>query len=712
MKKKLIIIVGVIFVIFAVRFFGLQEYLTLDYLKANLDNFKEYYASNQGLTLGIFFAIYVLTTALSIPGATILTLAAGALFGLTVGTIFVSFASTTGATLAFLLSRYLLKDSVEKKFGNRIKSINEGIEKDGAFYLFSLRLLPIFPFFMVNLLMGLTKIKVWTYFFVSQVGMLAGTVVYVNAGKQVSELDSLAGILSLELIGSFSLIGLLPIVSKKIVESAKAKKVYKGYKKPESFDYNMVVIGAGAGGLVTSYITAAVKGKVALIEKHKMGGDCLNTGCVPSKAIIKSAKVFHQAKNLEKYGLIQNDVAKVDFAKVMDRVHNVIAKVEPHDSVERYEGLGVECISGTAKILSPWEVEVNGRVLTTKNITVATGGRPFVPPIKGLDQIEFLVSDNLWQLRELPKKFVVLGSGPIGMEMAQAFHRLGSEVTVVDRGDMIMRKEDRDVGEYVLKKLEEEGVNFKLESNPVEIVKGNEFHTLVLDKKDGSTEEITFDRILVATGRKANVAGFGLEELGVEITERGTLKVDEYLRTNFPNIFGCGDVIGTFQLTHTAAHEAWFAAVNGLFGRFKKFKVDYSVIPWATYTDPEVATVGHLEWQLKRDGIEYDVTKYGIDDLDRAIAESEDYGFVKVCTPKGSDKILGATIVGPRASDYAIEFIAGMKNGFGLNKILGTIHPYPTMAEANKYLAGEWKRASTNPKILEYLEKFMKWQRS
>ena len=703
---KLLLLAVVIAAFFIAKSYGLTDYLTLDYLKSNLVSFKEYANNNLVLTMAIFLGVYVLATALSLPGATIFTLAGGAIFGFTKGLIVVSFASTIGATLAFLMARFFLRDYVQSKFGDKLKNFNEGVKRDGAFYLLTLRLIPIFPFFLINMAMGLTPIRTVTYFFVSQLGMLPGTAAYVYAGLSLSKIDSLSGIVSAQMLTAFAALGLVPLISKFTISFIRKRKVYKGFKKPKSFEYNLVAIGAGSAGLVTTYIGAAVKAKVALIEKHKMGGDCLNTGCVPSKAIIKSASIVHNVKKANEYGL-KNINTEFEFSEVMERVQNVIKKIEPHDSIERYEGLGVNCITGEAKIISPWEVEGNGKVITTKKIVIATGASPFVPPIKGIETTSILTSENLWDIRELPKKFIVLGAGPIGMEMAQAFSRLGSEVTVIERGDSIMSKEDEDASSVVLDSLRAEGVKILLKTEALEF-KGN---TLVCGTDDGDIE-LDFDQVLVAVGRKANTRGFGLEEIGVKLRDNGTIITDVYLRSNLPNVFACGDVAGNFQLTHTAAHEAWYASVNALFGRFKKFKRDYSAIPWATYTSPEVATVGRNEKALKDEGVEYEVYKYEIDDLDRAIADSTDYGFAKVLLKPGTDKILGATIVSSNASDLLIEFTSAMKNGFGLEAILGTIHPYPTMSEANKYLAGVWKNKTKPEKLLKYVEKLHKWERS
>ena len=705
MKKKLVILLSAVIAFGLIKYFGLDQYLTFEYIKENQREFQNYYAQNTALTIGIYFIIYVISTALSIPGATVLTLLGGALFGLWEGLLIVSFASTIGASLSFLIARGVLQETVQSKYAQRLKKINEGIEKEGAFYLFSLRLIPIFPFFIINLAMGLTKISLTKFFFVSQMGMLPGTFVYVNAGLQLSQLDSLKGILSVELIGSFVLLGIFPLLAKKALSYFKALKVYKKHKKPKSYDYNMVVIGAGSAGLVTAYISATVKAKVALIEKEKMGGDCLNTGCVPSKALISSAKAAHAAREASKLGVNTQNI-EVDFPKVMQRIQDVITKIEPHDSIERYTSLGVECVTGEAEILSPWEVKVGQRVLTTKNITIATGGSPFIPNIDGLKDIDFLTSNNLWKLRELPKRLVVLGGGPIGLEMAQSFQRLGSKVTVVEMGEVILSKEDEDVSKFAKEKLTSEGVRVLTRHKAVKVSQGK----LTCQYGD-SQVDIEFDQILVAVGRKANINGFGLENLDLKLRDNGTIEANEFLQTNYPNIFVCGDVTGPYQLTHAASHQAWYCAVNGLFGNFKKFKVDYSVIPWCTFLDPEIATVGRNERQCQADEIEYEVTKYEIDDLDRAIAEGADQGFVKVITKKGSDTILGATIVGRNAGELLIEFISAMKFKKSLNDILGTIHSYPTMGEANKFVAGNWKRAHAPDKLLKFVAKFHEFMR-
>ncbi len=696
----------------------LGRYLSFEQLKASQASFDQLYAQQPLTVAAVYFGVYVLATALSIPGAVIITLGGGAVFGLWQGLLLVSFASTLGATLAFLASRFVLREWVEARFGQRLADINAGVEKEGAFYLFTLRLIPVVPFFLINLLMGLTRMKTWTYYWVSQLGMLAGTAVYVNAGTQLAQLDSVRGILSPALLGSFVLLGIFPLLARRVVAAVQKRKVYARWAsvRPKTFDRNLIVIGGGAAGLVSAYIAAAVKAKVTLIEAHKMGGDCLNYGCVPSKALIKSAKLAHQMRHGAKYGL-SDTAPSFSFKAVMQRVHDVIKAIEPHDSVERYTGLGVEVLQGYGKLVNPWTVEVtlnDGQVqrLTARSIVIAAGARPMVPPLPGLDDVGYVTSDTLWdefaKLDDIPKRIVVLGGGPIGCELSQSFARLGAQVTQVEMGDRIMVREDEEVSALARDALQADGVMVLTGHKALRCERRGEDKILVASTQ-GQEVEIVFDALVCAVGRVARLQGYGLEDIGVP-THR-TVETNEYLQTLYPNIYAAGDVAGPYQFTHTAAHQAWYAAVNALFGDFKSFKVDYRVIPWATFIDPEVARVGLNEQEAQAQGIAYEVTKYGIDDLDRAIADSEAHGFMKVLTVPGKDRILGVTIVGSHAGDLLAEYVLAMKHGLGLNKILGTIHTYPTMAEANKYAAGEWKRAHAPQKLLAWVKKFHDWRR-
>ena len=714
-KTRALILLAVVAIIAAFFVFDLGQYLNLDYLKSRQSGLAEYYAAHRGRTVLVFSAIYVAVTALSIPGATILTLAAGAVFGLLWGSVIVSFAASIGATLAFLISRFVLRDTVQAKFGERLKAINAGVEKDGAFYLFTLRLVPAFPFFLVNLLMGLTALPTRTFYWASQLGMLPGTIVYVNAGTQLAKIDSLRGILSPAIIFSFVLLGIFPLIAKKVIDVIRARKALGDWKKPAKFDRNLIVIGAGSAGLVTAYIAAAVKAKVTLVEKHRMGGDCLYTGCVPSKALIRSAKLLSHMRRAKEFGL-REARAEFNFAEVMERVQRVIREIEPHDSVERYRQLGVECLIGEAKITSPYTVEINtaegAQTLTTRAIVIATGARPLLPPIPGIETMGYYTSDDIWNLRSLPRRLVVLGGGPIGAELTQCFARFGSKVTQVEMLPRIMIREDAEVSAMVMQRFRDEGVDVLVNHKATQFVMENGEKVLICeDVTSGKEVRVPFDELLCADGRVANTTGYGLEELGIPVGKSKTVETDDFLQTRFPSIYACGDVAGPYQFTHTAAHQAWYAAVNALFGRFKKFRADYSVIPWSTFTDPEVARVGLNEQEAQEKKINYEVSTYGLDELDRAIADGEAHGFVKVLTVPGRDKILGVTIVGEHAGDLIAEYVAAMRHGIGLNKILGTIHIYPTLAEANKYVAGVWKRAHQPQRLLRWVERYHAWMR-
>lgn len=702
----LIIVLAAVVVFFA---FDLGRFLTLEYVRSQQAAITDWHQAHPWQAALGFFALYIAVTGLSLPGAAVMTLVAGAIFGLLPGTVIVSFASTIGATLAFLVSRLLLRDVVQARFARSLRAVNDGIRREGAFYLFTLRLVPAFPFFVINLVMGLTRLRTLTFMVVSQIGMLPGTLVYVNAGTQLAQIDSLSGILSPGVVASFTLLGVFPLVAKKTVDYMRSRKVLRKHDKPRRFERNLVVIGAGSAGLVCAYIAAAVRAKVTLVEKHRMGGDCLNTGCVPSKALIRSARFLADARRARALGFKSADV-EFDFADIMARVQRVISTIQPKDSVERYTGLGVECLQGEARIVSPYAVEVEGRVVTTRSIVIAAGARPFVPPIPGIEEAGYLTSDTLWGLRSLPPRLVVLGGGPVGCELAQCFARFGSRVTQVEMLPRLLMKEDPEISQRVLDRFRDEGIDVRLEHTAKAFrVEGGE---KVLSCEHGGREVlIPFDEVLVAVGRVANTHGYGLEELGVPLTPSGTVEVNAKMQTIYPNIFACGDVAGPFQFTHIGAHQAWYATVNALFGGLRRFSADYSVVPWATFTDPEVARVGLNETEARQQGIEHEVTTFGIEELDRAVADEAADGVVKVLTPPGKDRILGVTIVGEHAGEIISEFVLAMRHGLGLNRILRTVHIYPTLAEANKFAAGEWRKAHAPERLLAWMARFHAWRR-
>jgi pyruvate/2-oxoglutarate dehydrogenase complex dihydrolipoamide dehydrogenase (E3) component/uncharacterized membrane protein YdjX (TVP38/TMEM64 family) len=709
MKRWLLL--GVVIAAIAAFFvFDLRQVFTVDFFQLQRARIDALQASHPIATPAVYFLLYVAIAALSVPGAAAMTLVGGALFGVGLGTLLVSFAASIGATFAFLISRLLLGDWLQRRYGERLQAFNDGFRRDGAFYLASLRLVVVFPFWLVNLLMGLTTIPVRTFYWVSQLAMLPGTLVYVFAGSKLGEFRISAG-----LVAALTLLALFPLLARSCVAWIRARRVYARWLdgKPRRFDYNLVVIGAGSAGLVSAYIGAATRARVALVEQHKMGGDCLNTGCVPSKALIRSAKLLAQIARSPEFGIGQAR-AEVDFAGVMERVQRVVAQVEPHDSVERYTALGVECIAGQARIATPWTVDVTTadgpRKLTTRSIVIAAGARPFVPPIPGLADAGYLTSDTVWNLRELPRRLVVLGGGPIGCELAQAFARLGSAVTQVEMLPRILMREDVEVSDLVGACFASEGVRV-LASHTAQRVLVEAGEKVLIADHEGREVRIAFDQILVAVGRVANTTGYGLEELGIDTTPQRTVATDAALQTIYPNITACGDVAGPYQFTHTASHQAWYAAVNALFGSFRRFDADYRVIPWVTFTDPEVARVGLSEQEARTKNIPHTTTRYGIDDLDRAIADGEARGFVKVLTRPGTDRILGVTIVGAHAGELIAEYVLAMKHGIGLNRILGTIHVYPTMAEANKYVAGVWKRGTVTRGQWDVLSAFQAWRR-
>ena len=702
--KKILLVAAIGALLWAYVALDGQRYFSVDF-------FRELYTQQPVLTAAVYFAIYVVATAVSIPGAALLTIIGGMVFGLWTGTLLVSFASSIGATLAFLVSRFLLRDWVQAKFASHLSTINQGIEKQGGYYLFGLRLIPLFPFWMINLVMGLTPLKASTFYLVSQLGMFAGTLVFVNAGASLGSIDefSAAGIMTPGVISSFVLLAIFPLLVRAVVNWMERRKLYSSFKKPKKFDTNLIVIGAGSGGLVSAYIGATLKARVTLIERDKMGGDCLNTGCVPSKALIRAAKSMADMKKAAQLG-IDVTAPQVDFARVMGRVQDVIKTIEPHDSVERFTGLGVDCLYGNAKLISPWVVDVDGQQISAEKIILASGARPTMPPIPGLDQVDPLTSETLWQLQDLPERLLIVGGGAIGCELAQAFQRLGSQVTLVEMQPQLLPRDDQQVATFMQDCLEIEGVRVltnygakKFESQ------GGQRSAELCSSAEPAAEslQIEFDRVLVAIGRTANTESLGLEALGIPLNANGTITTDDYLRTCYPNILACGDVVGPYQLTHAASHQAWFAAVNGLLGRFKKFRVDYRIMPQVVFTDPQIGRVGLNQRDAAAQGIEVEITQYDLSDLDRAIADNDAHGYIQVLTVHGKDRILGATIVGPQAGELINEFVLAMKHNLGLNKLLGTIRSYPTLSEGNRFVAGEWKRKHVPHRLLAILQRYL-----
>ncbi|WP_444985013.1 FAD-dependent oxidoreductase [Halomonas mongoliensis] len=713
-SRRLLLLLPVAAAVAAFFLSGAGDYLTLEALQAEQARFQAWLAREPVTVIGGFFLLYVAMAALSLPGATLMTVLSGALFGLGWGLVIVSFASALGATLAALIARTLLRGPLERRYAGVLERVNAGIRREGALYLFTLRLIPLFPFFVINLVMGLTRMRLTTFYWVSQVGMLPGTAVFVNAGRELGELQALGDILSPSLLASFALIGLFPWLAKWLVALVKRRALARRYARPARFDRDIVVIGAGAAGLVASYIAAAVRARVTLVEREKMGGDCLNTGCVPSKALIRAARSAREVRRAGRYG-VRVAEPSVDFAAVMGHVQGAIEAIAPHDSVERYTGLGVEVLEGEARLTSPWEVSVatqeGPRTLTTRHVIIASGARPRVPELPGIDAIEVLTSDTLWRLEALPEHLVVLGGGPIGCELGQSFALLGSRVTLVESSGQLLPREDAEVGDGLLAAMDEDGVRVLLGHRALEVVTDATGPALEVANSEGQRERLPFTHLLVAVGREANVTGMGLEALGVETRANGTLDVDETLRSVLPNVWACGDVAGPYQLTHAGAHQAWHATVNALFGEVRRFRVSYRALPAVTFTTPEVARVGLNEREARERGVAYEVTRYALAELDRALAEGDSQGFVKVLTPPGRDRILGATVVGEGAGEMLATFTLAMTRGIGLNRLLSTIHPYPTRSEAVKATAGVWKNAHKPERLLGWLARYFAWRR-
>lgn len=711
-KRRWLLLGGIVLLVVVTLATEPGRFLNLDYVKSQQVVLQDYAAAYPWRASAFAFGVYTAATALSIPGAIVMTLAAGAVFGLLWGTVIVSFASTIGACCAFLLSRYLFRGFVQARFGHRLEAINRGVRSDGPFYLLTLRLIPIVPFIAVNLLLALTPLSLRHFYLFSQLGMLPATLIYVNAGTRLGAIEQLGDVVSAPVLVSLGLLAALPFVARWLVAFIRRRRFRERFPPPPQVERNVVVIGAGSAGLVASYIAAAVKARVTLVEQGEMGGDCLNTGCVPSKALLAVARRVQLARNQGEVGL-NGEPPAVDFPAVMRHVRRVVDTIAPHDSVERYRELGVECVRGRARLVSPYEVAVGDRRLSTRAVILATGASPLVPPLEGLDAIDYLTSDNLWDLEQLPRRLLVLGGGPIGCELAQAFARLGSEVTLVEMAARLLPREDPVVSALIERRFNDEGIRLLLSHRGTAFARDGdhqEMRCVAVDAEDAGEKAVVFDRVLIALGRRPNLHGFGLEELVPGVELQTSADVNEYLQTRLPNVYACGDVAGPYQFTHVAAHQAWYAAVNALFGDFRRFAVDYRVIPWCTFTDPEVARVGVSEAEARERRLSYEVTEYPLSRLDRAVADHDSDGFVRVITAGGSDRILGATIVGAHAGEMIAEFVLAMKHNLGLNKLLGTIHVYPTLNDANKLTAGAWRRAHTSPRVLRWLRRYHRWR--
>ncbi len=686
----------------------LGQYLTLESIKANSGALHAKVQAYPWWSRSLFFIVYALLTALSFPGTVVLTLLAGALFGLLEGTLLVSLASNFGAVAAMLISRFLLRDWIQRRFGKQIAGINRGLARDGAFYLVSLRLIPIVPFVLLNPALGLTRVGLWTFWWTTQLGMLPGHAIYVNAGRQLVRIDSLSGILSPGMITTLVLLAVFPLVATRLLTSYKARLAYRGWRRPKHFERNLVVVGGGTGGLATARIAASLCARVSLLERERLGGVAMHEGGVPARALRRQANRLHGLRSDPRVAS-SLDVAG-GFSQAMDDMQRLTRAAMKSASSEHYARLGVEVIMAEGRLSSPWTVEAGGRSLSSRAIVIATGSRPCVPPIAGLEAIEPLTCDNLWDLREPPGRLLVLGGGAGACEFAQSFQRLGCQVTLVSERETLLEQEDPEAAGVVLAALRADGVELQLGLAPLRVEVDGDECLLVCRRGEEGEQALPFDRLLLALGQHADIRGLGLDELGLRCGEDGSLEVDEYLTTRFPNIYAVGSVAGPYGAPHVAEHQAWYAAVNALFGDFKRFAVSERVIPRAVFTTPEVASVGLSEPEARAQGTEFDVTRVPLGALSGAIAEEAGEGFIKVLTERGKDRILGVSIVGEQASETLAGFVVAMKHKIGMNRLADTVHLGATLGDASRLLAETWQRQHRPLRLLRWAERLNRWR--
>ena len=638
----------------------------------------------------VFVAAYIVIVALSLPGAAAMTLAAGALFGLVEGVALASIASTIGATLAMLAARFVARDWVRGKFPKAVAVVDKGFAKEGAVYLLTLRLAPVFPFFLVNLAMGLTAMPVARYALVTWAGALPGTIAYTFAGTALARIERPSDALSPGLIAALFGLALVPILGKWVTHRLQRRRIFAGFTRPRQYDANLIVIGAGSGGLVASLVAAQLKAKVVLIERAEMGGDCLNTGCVPSKALIRAARSIDEVRKAPRFGV---DVTQpsVDFAAVMRCVGQSIAAIAPNDSVERFTGLGVDVRVGHARMVDPWSISIDrGVPISAPEIIIATGAAPIVPDIPGMATSGFVTSETLWTrlaaMTQAPRRVVVLGGGPIGCELGQALQRLGSQVTIVANADHVLERDEIEASDIVARSLEADGVTVLLKREVSKVDDG---------ALDLGEERVPFDLLIVAAGRKPRLDGFGL---------------DAFAYQDMPHIRLVGDAAGGEQFTHFAGHSGAIAAINALIGRFGRLKTD-TLVPRVTFTSPEVAAVGLTQAQAEAGQRKVEIFHYPLAEVDRAVIDEVGEGLVKLVVAAGSDRVLGATIVAPNAGDLIVPWILAIKQGVGLKAMQSLIHPYPTLSEAGRAAAGEYRKAHSSARMLRLAARWNAWRR-
>jgi len=727
--KRLTALVALVALLVAVRFLPIERWL-LDFVA---------WVRSAGARGMVVFAVAYALLGLFLPGA-MLTLGAGFAYGVVVGTAVVCVASNLTAVGAFLLGRTLARDAIAARIGAnpRFAAIDRAVGRQGLKIVLLVRLSPLFPFTLLNYAFGLTRVTLRDYLVGSLVGMLPGTVMYVYLGSLVTSLTELAaGRPSGGAVQqAFYFGGLVATVAVTLYVTHVARRALAdvtgdeahaepappvppslvqpddehnrallahvhppGWTNPTpAARYDLVVVGGGTAGLVSAAGASGLGARVALVERHLLGGDCLNVGCVPSKAMIAAARTAATARETSAFGVRVSGL-DVDFAAVMERMRRLRAGIAPHDGAERFTRLGVDVFLGEGRFTGRATLEVDGRRLTFTRAVVATGARATAPPIPGLEDVGYLTNETVFWLTELPRRLAVVGAGPIGCELAQAFCRLGSRVTALEMLPQVLGKEDPDAAAIVERRLRTDGVAIVLGAR-IERAERRGRDKVLVYEAGGARREVACDAILVGAGRAPNVEGLGLEAAGVACGRDG-VTVNDYLQTTNRRIYAAGDVASRFRFTHMADALARIVLANALFGGWKKASALH--VPWCTYTSPEVAHVGLYAEEAKARGHAVDTLTIPMAEVDRAVLDGDEAGFFRVHLERGRDRILGATLVSAHAGETISEVTLAMTRRLGLATLAGVIHPYPTEAEAIRKAADEYNRGRLTPTVKRVL---------
>ncbi len=692
-------------------------------------------------------AAYAVLTVAMIPGSA-LTIGSGLIFGFWKGFAVVTVGANLGALGAFLLARTLFRERAEAlaRGQKTFRAVDSAIAREGFRIVLLLRLSPVFPFTVLNVLLGVTGISAASYVLANLIGMLPGTLMFVylgTLGEAAAGTQSL-GQTVLRIVGLAATVVVTVVITRIARRALKAASLDGGANPgvaPEAapvgagaktipgdaYDqallasvkptahvnpipqdrYNLVVIGAGTAGLVTAAGGAGLGAKVALIEKHMFGGDCLNVGCVPSKGIIRAGRAAAAVREAGAFGIRLAGEPRIDFAATMERMRRLRAGIAPHDSVKRFSELGIDVYLGEGRFTGPDEIEVGGNKLRFQAAVIATGARATFPRIPGIEEVEPLTNENVFTLTELPRSLILLGAGAIGCEMAQTFRRLGSEVTIVIRGNRIMTREDPDAALIVQRKFEQEGIRV-LTGSAIKRAEKRGGKKVIVIERDGSEESVEADQILIGMGRAPNVEGLGLSAAGIAYGTEG-VTVDANMRTTNPRVFAAGDICSRLKFTHAADAQARIVLRNALF--FGRARATDLVIPWCTYTDPEIAHVGCYEKEARDRGLAVTTFTVPLEDVDRAILDGETEGFGRIHLKSGTDRILGATVVASHAGDMIGELTMAIQNGLGAGKLASVIHPYPTQGEVVRKLGDAYMRTKLTPGVKRIMARILRWRR-